>query len=90
MNYLNYLSLKNSRIEWIRANAFSSDQFSNEKITILLRGNPLNGSSFELEAFGDIKRPAVIEFRWNRDTQNEIKFLDKKIFLPFFEPNDNN
>ncbi len=90
MNNLNYLSLKNNKIEWIRANAFSFDQFSIEKITILLRGNPLNGSSFELGAFDDMKRPAVIEFRWDKDYENQIKFLDKKIFLPFLESNYNN
>jgi hypothetical protein len=92
LNSLTTLALNDNHIDSIQANAFSFQKVSNEPIIIFLDKNNLNGSSFEFNTFSSIGRPATIEFDWknNDHKNNPIKFVDKKIFLPFFELNSGN
>lgn len=89
MNSLTYLTFGRNLINFVQSNAFNFIKESNESIHIWLDNNRLNGSSFEIEAFQHIKRPAILDF-YNDSPAEVLKYLDEKVFSPFFDSNIQN
>ncbi len=86
LNSLVALGLYNSLIDFIPSNAFHFRKESKKPMDILISNNQLNDSSFETNAFNNIKREAALFL----DGNPKITYLDEKIFAPFFDLNVNN
>ena len=56
-----------------------------EKLTIDLKHNKLNETSFSLNSLSNFKRRILLDVR-----ENQIKYLEKQIFHPFFVANQKN
>ena len=83
---LNYIGLKNHRIDRIPKYTFAFKEASNQMLTIDLRGNDLTAQSFEFGSFGHIRRPTVLKLNHNRG----LKYLEETIFSSFLDSNPKN
>ncbi len=83
---LKELSLDWTSIEFIPSDAFHLEKGSNETITIDLDGLKLNGSSFGLHSFDNLKRPSHLILGGNY----EMTYLNESIFAPYFGLNPKN
>jgi hypothetical protein len=72
--------------ETIQSNAFEFRKDSNETLTISFHYTKLDGAGFETGTFNDLKRPTVLLF----GLMDNLKYLEKKVFQPFFETNIHN
>ncbi len=84
---LTLLSFDRTSLEFISSNAFHFENHTNELLTIYLFDiKSLNGSSFDINSLSSLKRPTTIYMGNNPN----IKFLDEKVFRPFFEADHRN
>ncbi len=79
------LDLTNQQLDYIPKNAFTFEKQSKEKLSIFLDHNNLNSSSFELGLFNNTNRILNLYLR-----NNNITFIDEKIFAPFFDKTEEN
>ena len=79
---LERLDLYNNNISHIPSHAFAFQNPTNTTLTIDLRYNKLNSSSFEIGTFTNALRPLKIYMRYNN-----ITYLDENIFS-FLKSND--
>lgn len=87
LSNISYIDLSHNRINYISSHAFQMrNSTSQEDIFIDLSGNQLNASSFATDSFtSDAKRPIKLTVN-----DNEIEYLDEKVFLPFLLSNIKN
>ncbi len=85
LNNLEILSFDSTPIESIPKTVFNFRNDSEKKLSLELSDSNLNGSSFEIGSFNNLKRPTEINF-WN----DPIKYLDQHVFQPFIEMNVEN
>ncbi len=91
LNHLYSLTIDSNKVNYISKNAFSFEESSDSLIDIDLSNLPLKGDSFEIGAFGDLKRPARINLS-SRDGKRieQVTFLDQQVFEEFFIKNPRN
>jgi hypothetical protein len=82
---LQFLSFGYQSIDFIPKNAFDFELASNKTLSIDLRDNNLNDTSFESGVFANTKRPLQIYLR-----NNKLTYLDEKIFGLYLENDKNN
>ncbi len=85
---LKFLNLYGLEIDHIPKHAFDFNVPSNQSLHINLGDNPLNGSSFEMGAFLNAKRPLNLNF-FSRGAI-KMDYLDGNIFLPFLKSDKRN
>jgi hypothetical protein len=84
---LTLLGFDGTSLEFISSNAFHFENQTNELLIIYLDNTKsLNGSSFDINSLSSFKRPTTIYM----GNSPNIKFLDEKIFRPFFEADQRN
>ncbi len=88
LNSVTDLILSQNSINFIPANAFRFENQSKDSLTVDLNNNPLNGSSFELNSFLNIKRPTNL-LLFSDPSVGNLTYLDERIFLPFLSLNEN-
>ncbi len=78
----------NSKLSHIPTNAFKfGDRITRKNLMISFSDyNQLNGSSFEVGTFNNLKANVVLDFRSNIN----FNYLEEKVFAPFFDENDEN
>ena len=87
LNNLEELDLDHNTIGYIPENAFAFSRSSNKTLQINLTGmEALNSTGFALGSLSNIKRPTVLNLKLNEN----ITYLDEKIFRPFFDAHDLN
>jgi hypothetical protein len=86
LNSMLELSLDQNMIDFIPSNAFHFRKESKINLNLYLSANHLNGSSFESNAFNNIKRPTIL----NLEDNPKISYLDQKIFSTFLNSDPNN
>jgi Leucine-rich repeat (LRR) protein len=93
LNHLNILSICSNQIVNITKNLFSFENSSDSSLTLDFRDLPLNGESFESEAFNNLKRPTTIDMSLTGENVNrteKVTYLDQHIFEEFFSKDHRN
>ena len=84
-NQIELIDLSNNEISCIGENAFNFRCENDKKLTIYLEYNQLNESCFALNSLSNFKRPTELSL-----TENDIYYLEEKVFKPFFDENQLN
>ena len=79
------IDLRNNKICFISEHAFHFENESDKQLRFLLDDNNITESSFALNSLKNIKRSAILNLNMNK-----IKYLNKKIFKPFLNANEDN
>lgn len=75
LNYLKELNIAQQEINRIVNFTFEFSKSSSDTLKIYLNNNRLNGSSFEYNAFANIKRPVLVNLN-----DNSIDYVDESAF----------
>ena len=91
LNRITFIDIINTSISQIPDNIFVFKN-SDIKLNIGLFYNQMDGTSFSAGAFTNIGRPADFHYMGVVDDldSDRIKFLDQKVFEPFFKANKQN
>jgi hypothetical protein len=89
-NNLHNIFLHSNKLNYIPASTFKFVNITNKynRMFIYLHSNQLNGSSFQVGTFENVKIPMQIGF--DVETHNRISYLEEKVFWPFFQVNAQN
>ena len=82
---LKTLDLKYGNISYISSNTFKFKDRKADSLFIMLSGNKLNGSSFEIGAFMNISGSVDLDLSYN-----QITYLDEQVFAPFLNAHQDN